>query len=234
MIDPVELTAWATVGLALVTLLLVVATAWYLRQQNERAKTTYSVDLFVRLRDRVIGPEGAGVERRVGALLLHLKDRELSSRDVEYSPDLARYLNDYDWVGRFVKEGLIDEKFALATYGRGLLVLYEDLKPYMEKEREVRNYTQNWEYVDWLYARFRKLDRAELDETIKQHNINRWIDLRTRLTGDVEIDVESLLPPSTPSTTLSTSPATSSPSPHRREPQTGFLEWLRDLICPGR
>jgi hypothetical protein len=200
-----DLTAWATVALVIVTMVLAWVTGWYLKKQNDRAKEAHSTELFLQLRLRAISPEHAARRCRVIALLMHLEGRKLNERtlntgDLEFSPDITLLLNDYQWIGRLVKDGMLEADYAMATYGRDLLLLYPKLKPYIQNEQNLRNHSTLWQDVSGLYKKFKQLDKdalteSEIDRLLKIEL--RWLRPSTILKPEggmrEEIDVDRLL-----------------------------------------
>jgi hypothetical protein len=195
------LTALATVALVLVTLVLAGVTAWYLKQQNDRAKIAHNTELFMRLREHALSPQHVDRRRRMIALLMHLEGRGISTDKLEFSPDIALYLNDYEWIGRFVQEGIISEQYAMATYGRNLLLLYPKLEPYIKKQQERRKYNDLWKEVSDLYEKLKQLDKhplteSEIDE-IRKLEMGPWLRPSTVLITNEDrrevLDVDRLL-----------------------------------------
>jgi hypothetical protein len=199
------ITALATVGLAFATIALVRTTTRSLKEQTDRAKEAQSTELFLQLRQRAISPEHAARRRRVIALLMYLEERELelntgkrklNTGDLEFSPDINLYLNDYEWIGRLVKDRMLTEEYAYSTYGRNLLLLYEKLKPYSENERDKRTGRKNstlWENVSDLYGTFKRLDKDKLtDEDIKKllEIERRWLRPATILKPKKDVQQE--------------------------------------------
>ena len=138
-----------------------------LREQTERAKKAQSTASSCNCGNVRSVPKHAARRRRVIALLKHLEERNqnLSTRDLEFSPDINLLLNDYQWIGRLVKDDALQEEYAYSTYGRNLLLLYPKLKRYIKKEQKDRKYPTLWESVDDLYKKFKQLDdKDKLDE----------------------------------------------------------------------
>ena len=155
----VGLTAVATIALAR-------ATARYMKQQNDRAQSAQRTELFLQLRERAISSERIERRRRVIALLMHLKEEGICLKKLEYSPDIALYMNDYNWIGKLVKDGMLTEDYAWATYGRNLLILYPMLKPYIDKER--LEHDTVWQGVSYLYKKFKQRHEDALKKSTKR------------------------------------------------------------------
>jgi hypothetical protein len=112
----------------------------------------------------------------VFALLKYLEAQRISLDKLKFSPDINLYLNDYHWIGRLVRDKMLKKQYAMATYGRSLLILYPKLKPYIEKEQTWRQYRSLWQDVSGLYKKFKRLDKDKLMED----DLDRLLQIETR------------------------------------------------------
>jgi hypothetical protein len=151
--------------------------AWLVYSTTRKLTMT---EQFIEMRARAIGSDFVNRRNRVLALLMDLKEKDIETNKLEFSPDLTLFLNDYQWIGRLVEEKMLRKEYAMATYGRDLLLFYEQLKPYMEKERTLRDYASLWEAVDRLHKKFEKLNRKRNKKTLTKDDIDRLLKIETR------------------------------------------------------
>jgi hypothetical protein len=124
---------------------LVVIISW---TNLRRARYIEGTKLFLEFRNNAIGESH---QQRVTAASRLLLDNKLTSEGIEVTLDISAILNDWDWVGYFVRHGIMSREHAQSTFGRDIKYLYPALYPYMEKVRMELKYRTLWEYVDYLY-----------------------------------------------------------------------------------
>lgn len=145
--DPVQ---WfAVLGIAA----LVVQT-WFLNLQLRRENRSRQLETFFRFRDRAIEHDGVLAQRRTAALVRYCEEHRILTRHLR-SPDVRRYLNDIDWIGRLVQEGLVEFADADSTFGGTLRMVYHGLEDHIDYWAKKREYPELWSEVGDFYEMVR-------------------------------------------------------------------------------
>src|SRR3954452_19308860 len=104
---PDGVAALATAALVLPTFATVWITYRFLKEQNNQSKIAKNTEFFLQLRERAISSTNAARRHRIVALLMYLRRLKIQTDQLDFSPDITLFLNDYQWISRLVEDDLL-------------------------------------------------------------------------------------------------------------------------------
>lgn len=158
------------------------------REQNERARMSFEVDMLFRLQDRFEGPRLESSRRRAAK---YLKDNYYTPdggmREIEHvHPESRLILTFFEHVGHLKNMGVLQDESVWYRFGRLIRAYWALYKPAIEKIRQEAKDPMVMEDFEKLNDLMADIDRKHCvgEEDITQQYLRQFIEDELAITGD--------------------------------------------------